>query len=599
MRETSPVHLSDHSRRIGAWTNVLAAMLVLGLLGMLGRVAWLKVTPDARLVAAAGSAESHRRDLARRGELLDREGRVIATSAAAFRLYIDPSEVADVSTIAVDLAAILDEDPITLDRRIQPRIHTQYARVIDVLTDRQVEAIRGARLDGVGLEPCLERHYPHGDVAAGIVGMVGFDHTGLGGLEHVFDERMRPTAGRLTYLRDVRRRAMWIEADDYLPAAHGRDVRLSLDLVLQAMVEQRLQAAVTQHRAAGGRVIVIDPLTGEILAMADVINPDPHAEPLALDPARRRDPALGRNRCATDPYEPGSTFKPFIWAAALEDGKVTLTETLNCPESGPHVTSFGRRIRDSFPKGPSDWEHVLIHSLNSGMAIVAERMSHARMQEVLSRFGFGRRTRCGLPGETAGLVTPPAKWSAYTQTSVSFGHEIAVTPLQMVRAFAAFARDGTVPTLRLTAVQPEESDYRLLHRVLPESIALATRRAMRRVMEEGSGRRCLSERYHLFGKSGTPQLPKAAGGGYHEDRYLPSFIAGAPYENPRVVVLCVIEDPDKATGHFGGQVAGPVVRDIIDATLAYLGVPEEKEEVMSDGESRDEETERSEIGDAW
>ena len=220
------------------------------------------------------------------------------------------------------------------------------------------------------------------------------------------------------------------------------------------------------------------------------------------------------------------------------------------------------------------WRRVLVKSLNSGMAIVAERMTTESMQSVVKRFGFGQRTGCGIAGETAGLVTPAAKWSSYSQVSVSMGHEIAVTPLQMVRGFSAFARDGSLPSLNLIAGTDLSP---MVQRAISPETARLTREIMEEVMTDGTGQRSQSDRYRLFGKSGTAQLPRVEGGGYHEDRYISSFIAGAPFDTPRIVVLCVIDDPDRDLGAwYGGRVAGPVVRDLVDFTLDYMQVPPDK-----------------------
>jgi cell division protein FtsI/penicillin-binding protein 2 len=208
--------------------------------------------------------------------------------------------------------------------------------------------------------------------------------------------------------------------------------------------------------------------------------------------------------------------------------------------------------------------------MNSGMAIVAERLSNDEMRNGITGFGFGTPTYLGLAGETSGIMTTSKNWSAYTQTSVAMGHEIAVTPVQMVQGFCAFARDGSLPQLRLIA--KTEKSVPIVKQAITPEIARITRSILGLVMTEGTGRNSQSDLYDLFGKSGTAQLPRADGKGYFEDRYTASFIAGAPLENPAVVVICVIDDPDKKIAHYGGEVAGPVVRDIIDDTLEYLGV---------------------------
>lgn len=567
--------------RVQVWGKGMLIAVAACMTLLLGRVVQLKLWPDERLSPALGSTVSSRAELTRRGDLFDRSGRVIATSTVGFKLFVDPRTVADLNTVAVDLAHLTGLDPIAIDRKIAEKPDSRYIVVNELLNDAQVEAIRSANLKGVGLEARLVRHYPHGDMAAASVGKVGFEHTGQAGYELIFNKQLLPTMGRLTYLRDVGRRALWIDPDDYQPGHDGQDIRLSIDLVIQEFCERRLHQAIDEYNAGGGRMIVADTRTGEILAMCDYINDRPGWNEKIVDPGRKIHPALGRNRCVSDPYEPGSTFKPFIWAVATETGKAQPDEILPTPESTGWRTPYGRLIRDSHYYGQSSWRKVLVKSMNTGMAMIAERMSHREMQNALQRFGFGSRTKCGLKGETAGIVTSPRKWSKYTQSSVSFGQEIAVTPLQMVRAFSVFARDdGTMPNLRITAYDPLEEQQlleegqppKMLRRALkPETVA-TTREAMKGVMEEGTGRAAQSAKYTMFSKSGTAQLPRGDKKGYYQDRYIASFIAGAPYNDPRVVVLCVLDDPDASRGHFGGAITGPVVRDVVDLTLEYLGV---------------------------
>jgi cell division protein FtsI (penicillin-binding protein 3) len=582
-RVRKPVHnlheLHETQRvRTSNFAMTFVALVMLAMLVVVGRVGQLKLNPDPRIAPAVGSPYSSQDEIARRGDLLDRRGRLIATSMLTHSLFIDPQVVRDLNTIAVDLGSLLDLDPAEIDRQLFTRRDRRYVVVCDQLEEWQVNALKQnkARFPGVGLTPRLMRVYPNEQLAASLIGTVGFDHDGLAGAEHRFESNLKPTNGHMTYLRDANRNTLWVELGEHQPASNGRDVQLSIDLWIQNIAEARLHEAIAQHNAGGGRIVVADPQTGEILALYDMLNPRPGWDEQTTDDLRDASPALARNRCVTDPYEPGSTFKPFVWAVATELGLADPEEELPTPEHTGYRTSYGRLIRDTHYYGPSSWRRVLVKSLNSGMAIVAERMSHRQMQQTLDRFGFGHRTNCGIPGETVGIITSPAQWSDYTQSSVSFGHEIAVTPVQMVRGFCAFCRDGTVPTLRLTPVPRDDDSFQIVQRAVEPRTARLTRDVIRTVMHEGTGRRAQSEFYELFGKSGTAQLPKKDGSGYHEDRYVSSFIAGAPFEHPRVVVLCVIDDPDRSRGHYGGAIAGPVVRDVIDQTLAYLGVPPDK-----------------------
>lgn len=574
---------AHQATRIDAWALTLITGMGALMLVMVGRVAWLKHDVDPQLIAAAGRHVSVRSEINPRGDVLDRRGRVLAVSSIGYRLFVDPGTVEDLMTVALDLADVIGMDPMAVDRTISERADRRYVVIDHLLNDWQVAAVREAKIRGVGLEPRLVRHYPNGDLAAPLVGMVGFEHSGLSGAEYMFDHQLEPVTGTLEFLRDAQRRPLWIEPDGYVPGQPGAPIRLSIDLVIQDIAQRELQRVVDEYEAGGGRLVVLDCRTGELLAMCDIIEHREDRTEQIDDPGRDHNPALGRNRCVTDPYEPGSTFKPFVWAVATELGLASPEEILPTSSTGPHRTSRGRIIRDVRYVGPVSWQEVLVRSLNAGMAMVAERMTHTHMREAIARFGFGERTGVGLPGESPGIVTSARDWSHYTQTSVCMGHEIAVTPLQMVRAFSAFARDGTLPPLRITAWMPRFGrganglPIQFQQRVISPEIAMMARGAMRDVVREGTGRLAQSEKYQLFGKSGTAQLPRRDGRGYHDDRYVSGFIAGAPFEDPRIVVLCVVDDPNRAIGHFGGRIAGPVVRNVIDQTLEYLGVPPEIE----------------------
>jgi len=562
------------SRRIAAWGIAAVACSLIGLLVVTARVIQLKIAPGDQLTAVMVDPFSTRTSVGRRGDLVDRSGRLLATSTIGWRLFVDPAEVEDLATIGVQIQSLIGLDAVEIDKRLSRRLRSRFVALSNILEDWQVDRIQSADLPGVGLERRQVRVYPQEHSAARLVGTVGFDHEGLGGLEHALESRLGGTPGSVRYLRDVRRRPLWVASHEYRPQVDAEPVRLSVDMAIQRYVEHRLQVAVDSCNAGGGRAIVIDPESGEILALADIISEREGWPGQPEDPLRDKHERLGRNRCVSDPYEPGSTFKPFIWAVATEAGLAESEEVLPTPAAVPYRTSTGRRVRDVHYYGPMSWRRVLVKSLNSGMAIVAERMSPELMQSCVHRFGFGQRTGCGIAGETAGLVTPGTSWTSYSQVSVAMGHEIGVTPLQMVRGFSAFARDGTLPSLRLLA---DDDASPVEQRAIDSSTALFVREIMEEVMTDGTGRASQSEQYRLFGKSGTAQLPRVEGGGYHEDRYISSFIAGAPFDQPRVVVLCVIDDPDRSLGAwYGGRVAGPVVRDMIDFSLKYLGVPADK-----------------------
>ncbi|MBC8523660.1 penicillin-binding protein 2 [PVC group bacterium] len=556
--------------RVVLVAGFLTAIVIIVLSAGFYRVVSLKVDTPSELVAVATSTNSKSTLLATRGSLLDRRGRILAGSRIGYKLFIDPSLVEDPEQIALDIGEKLKLNPAEIERKIRSRSYSRYVVVAELLEQWQVDAIRTSSYNSVGLEQRLVRSYPHGDSVASLVGLVGTEHTGLAGLERTLDNSLVGESGILVRQRDVRKKTLWVDPNNFKRKTNGEDVQLTIDVVIQEIARNHLLKEVNRCNAGGGRVVVMDPVTGNILAMIDLLNPRENWSQEVADTGRDIDPRLGRNRCLSDPYEPGSTFKPFVWSVATELGKVNIEEVLPTPTGGAHRTSFGRKIRDAHYYGPSTWRRVLVKSMNSGMAIVAERMTNEEMQIGITKFGFGVPTYLGLAGETAGILTTPRKWSAYTQTSVAMGHEIAVTPVQMVQGFCAFARDGSLPQLHLIA--HEENTIQINRQAITPEVALLTRKIMGAVMTEGTGRKSQSDLYDLFGKSGTAQLPRADGKGYFEDRYTASFIAGAPLDDPAIVVVCVIDDPDKKIAHYGGEVAGPVVRDIINETLQYLGV---------------------------
>tara|TARA_X000001036_G_scaffold72362_3_gene63812 strand:- start:3513 stop:5243 length:1731 start_codon:yes stop_codon:yes gene_type:complete len=551
---------------------VLFICIVTLLMGStLYKVFTLKTAPPIQLIKATPPATSFSKQLATRGQIIDRRGRLLAASRVGHKVFVDPALVEDFSAISFELGKALSIPPAKIEQQLRSTPGSRYVVLKKLVTPQEEKAIRALKHRCVGLEERLVREYPHGDIGGSLIGLVGTEHTGLAGFENRYNEKLTGTAGTFVRQRDRKRNTLWVSPSDYNPKTDGVDLQLSIDIVIQDIASSRLLEEVQRCNAGGGRIVVANPITGEILAMADILNPREGWSQQPDDPNRAMDVRLGRNRCVTDPYEPGSTFKPFIWSVATQLGKAEADEVLPTPLNGPYRTSFGRSIRDVHYYGPASWEKVLVKSMNSGMAIVSQRMTHKELQEAVSRFGFGESTHIGLGGETKGIVTTPANWSDYTQTSVSMGHEIAVTPLQMVQGFSAFARDGTVPQLQF--VLATDDDVMFVRSALTSEIAAMTRKIMGKVMTEGTGQKSQSELYDLFGKSGTAQLPRADGKGYFEDRYIASFIAGAPINDPRLVILCVIDDPDKSIGHYGGVVAGPVVRDVMDQSLQYLGVP--------------------------
>jgi len=503
---------------------------------------------------------------------------------------------------------ILPKIEQSLAREAEGRSPLRYVSVGGVLSDSQHADAIELHYPGVHIESRSVREYAAGDLVASLLGKVGVDHDGLLGVELSQDEALSPSVGTLSYTRDARGNALWVNAGAFRGSSKGNDVHLSIDLVLQEIARDELIKGVERADAAGGRLVMVDPATGEILAMVDHVREIEGLEPFdlknppsreetsgvgrrfrAIPEARENEhihPALRRNRCIEDLYEPGSTFKPFIWSVITERGLAQAHEKIDT-HKGLWKTSYGRRLRDVSPMDSLTWSDVLVHSSNIGMASVAERLSYKDTRRDIQRFGFGVRTGVGLAGESAGMLTSEKNWSKYTQTSIAMGYEIGVTPVQMVRAFCAFARSdddaGTVPMLRLTNESQRSDSTGVRYRALEPWVVYLARASMERVADamikrygsKGEGDPTLT--YAIFGKSGTAEIVRPDGKGYLKGQHNSSFLAAAPAEEPKIVILVVIDDPgpERVTSrtHYGSAVAGPVVCNVVQRTLEYMGVP--------------------------
>lgn len=541
--------------------------LTLVMLLLLGRVAQLQTRPIEGVAELLDSQASDREVLARRAEITDRHGRPLAVTRVAQRLFIDPLLITDRNTFSEDLGYTLGYNPVDIEMALDRRSNSRYIVIDQRMDAAKVSRLPELELSGVATEPVLVRDYPQGDAAGQLVGFVGRDGHGLDGLELAMNSRLVSSSGGYQFTRDARRRPLWVQDGSYRPHHNARSVRLSIDLTIQTLAERELAETVDHYGADSGVMVVMDPVTGEVLAMANY----PEFDPNAFGDA---DPEARRNRAVTDVFEPGSIFKPLVWAALTELGAMRPEQKFDCTTAGVWRTPYGRRLRDSHGIGTVTWEGVLIKSSNIGMAIGAEKITPKQLHDAVRAFGFGQPTGSGLPGEIAGLVNPLPQWTRYSQSSIPMGQEIGVTGLQMVRGFATLANGGFLvqPTIEAvgygnaTALPPAK-------RVLAPETAALTRDVLRRTVTEGTGRKADSKLYALFGKTGTAQLPDAVNGGYHQDKYVSSFVAGAPVDDPRLVIGCFVRNPDRSIGHYGGVVSAPPVMRVMEQSLQYLGVP--------------------------
>lgn len=543
----------------------LMVLLTVAMLGLLGRVAQLQTTPDVNIAGLLDSQQSTRQLMGRRGAITDRRGRVLASTRVAKRLFVDPWLIVDRNTFSEQVGYTLGYDPVEIEKTISKRSQSRYIVIDKRMGDEQATKLGSLDLSGLATEPVLVRDYPQGSIGGQLLGFVGADGKGLEGLEAKYDMQLRPQPGKLRYLRDARRQPLWVQADSYKPQQDGQPIRLAIDLTIQTIAEKHLAQTVEHYGAKSGQLIVMQPYTGEILALANYPSFDPNA-------FRTSQAEMRRNRAVTDVFEPGSIFKPLIWAALTQLNAAKPSEMIDCTTSGVYRSPKGRRLRDAHALGLITWDTVLAKSSNIGMAIVAQRVGNEKLHQIVEAFGFGSPTGSGLPGEVGGLVNPLKQWNHYSETSIPMGQEIGVTALQITRAFCSIANGGLLITPTIEAVDPFTAATPIRERVLLPAIAAHTRQVLRQAVTAGTGRKAKSKLYAIFGKTGTAQLPNFDEGGYYQDRYVSSFVGGAPTDSPRLVVGCFINDPDKKIGHYGGIVAAPAVKEVVEESLLYLGV---------------------------
>jgi cell division protein FtsI/penicillin-binding protein 2 len=416
-----------------------------------------------------------------------------------------------------------------------------------------------------------------GSIACHILGGVGSDGAGIEGIELQYDKILAGKDGFERLTKDARRRPIGVAAEDYLPPEHGQHLVLTIDSNMQMMAEQELAATCTANKAKHGEVVMIDPHTGEVLAMANWMAGYPGFDPANLNdsPADAR-----RNRAITDPYEPGSTFKPYIAGPALMWGVTRPDEVW--PVHGEHyIAPDGRHVSDDAPYSDLCTWDGLVKSSNIVMCMLGERLGNARIDAAITRFGFGHPTGIDLPGENGGKVSPLKKWTSFSTESVSQGYEVMVTPLQLARAFSAIANGGRLvqPHLLrgtldpdgevLSNARPVEFDH------LPQAIDPATAVELRRILCDvvirGTARGHRSTVWNIAGKTGTSHISEGRAG-YSPTRFNSSFICCAPAENPRIVVAFIVHDPGNIA-YFGGDVAAPGACRLVEETLTYLNVP--------------------------
>jgi cell division protein FtsI (penicillin-binding protein 3) len=503
--------------------------------------------------------------VSRRGTIYERSGRELAVSLKVSSVFAQPAAIEDIPGTARALSRVLGQPAREIAARLAA--DKSFVWIQRQIEPAQAGAITDLGLKGIGLLPESRRYYPRQELAAHVLGMVGVDDRGLEGLEHQYDDLLGGQPQYVVAQQDALGRIVFREEPGRQPPIF--DLHLTIDEVLQYVTERELAKGVERSHAKAGSAVVLDPHTGEILALANVPSYDPNQY-------RRVGSAVRRDRAVTDSFEPGSMFKAILLAGALEEGAVR-PEELFYGENGAIEVS-GVTIRDHEKHGWLTVRQVMAQSSNVGAIKIGQKLGKSLYYHYMSGFGFGTLTGTDLPGEAPGLIRRPRSWSALSLASLSIGQEIAVTAVQMATAFAAVANGGNL--VRPHVVQALTSQDGALGRqvepvvirqVISPQTAQTVLSILTAVVDEGTGKDAALEGYTVSGKTGTAQKLDPATGRYSHQKVVASFVGAVPAESPRLVILVVIDEPE--TLRWGGSIAAPIFREIGREAMQYLQVP--------------------------
>jgi len=542
---------------------IVWALAVVWIAVILGRLSYLQLFSYSDYLAKAQRQQQRIFEVSpMRGTIYDRQGRELAVSLPMDSVFADPAEISDVGMVARLLAGVLAIPADELETRIgTARTPVRLARK---LSPETVQRIADMNLKGVFFQKENRRVYPQRELAASVLGYVDVDEKGSGGIEYSLDKEIRGRPGRVMVMADGRRN--WYDRHE-AAADPGASVTLTIDETIQYIAEKELAQAIQDTHAKAGTVVVQDPNSGELLAVANWPTFDPN------DPGQYPDEDR-TDRAVVSAYEPGSTFKVITLTGAIENGVTNPNELIDCQMG--QILVAGRLIHDWKKFGVLSVREVLANSSDVGAIKIALRLGAPKFYDTIRAFGIGQPTGVELPGENRGLLRPLENWSANSIGSLAMGQEVNVTPIQIISAISAVANGGTLyPPHVVREIQGGDP---VTLRALPGArqvtngrTAATMRELMEGVMLEGTGKKSQLDGYTSGGKSGTAQMIDPETGRYSATRYNSSFVGFAPVNEPAVTILVVLDSPQGE--HHGGQVGGPVFKRIAEQVLAYLRVP--------------------------
>jgi cell division protein FtsI/penicillin-binding protein 2 len=557
---------------------LLMLFIILALMALAGRCFYLQYY-QAEHFQQASILQLQRNDFynPQRGVILDRRGVVLAASNKVQTIYADAKVIDDPVKVAAKLAPILD---MNASQILDLIINSKNPRFIRLKANAPIKICEAARKihKGINVTSTWQRDYPTGNLACHVVGFTSFDNLPLGGVELKFDKYLTGSVGKNTFLIDNRRNPIRL-IEQNAPLTDGAGLILTIDATIQQFTREALYQQYTEFQAQSATAIVANPKTGEILAMVSLPDFDPQKSPSTKQ-------EFFRNQSIVDPFEPGSILKPFTVAIALDSGAITPSTTIFCENGNYYGKSFGRiNEYQNHGFGNLTAREILIKSSNIGMAKIGQKLGKQRLFDGMRRFGFGQKTGIELPGEDTGMLRDVSKWSGYSVTRIPYGYEIAVTPMQILRAFCMIANGGkAVRPFMVKAIIDNNGKIEKIKQPLPPVGYVIKPEVAKYLVtnplvgvindktEGATGWRAKLDKWQVFGKTGTANIARVGAKGYHESANNASFLAGAPAEDPQIVVLIQVSKPNRklGKGDSGGAVAAPVAAKIIEKTLTYL-----------------------------
>ena len=547
-------------------TIILNTIIIFSFAAVFLRLADIMVLKNTFYSEKAKSQQIKTEDIqARRGNIFDRRGREVAINLELESLYCDPEEAGTTPEKIVRLSSLLNTAPKVIQAKLSQE--KRFVWVDRKLSLDTAEQIRKLKMKGFGFMPEAKRFYPKGMLASHIIGAVGAENQPLEGIELKYDKYLRTSGGKVQVARDAGGRVL---STGRVMESKGNDIVLTIDEGLQYIVEKEIDNIMQKWRSVAATAIMMDPYTGEVLALAN----RPAFDLNELAKAGKHEV---RNRAITDIYEPGSTFKIVVGTAALEERLFSHNQTFDCSRGSIEVG--GKNVRDAHKHGVLTFEEVIQKSSNVGTIQIGMRLGKERIYDYAKRFGFGEKTNIDLPGEVSGWIRKPEKWSATSLGAIPIGQEVAVTPLQVLRAYSAIANGGYLVQPHLVAEIRTPDGQTLFSfgqeekkRVISERSAAAMRDILKTVVEEGgTATGAAIDGNKVAGKTGTAQLIDQRTKRYSRDRFISSFVGFVPAEKPRMAMIVVIHEPKGQI--YGGVVAAPAFKAIADQALSYLNIP--------------------------